>query len=125
MRRLALLLTAVMLVAGMVAIGALSGVAQEDGSTADESPPFVDAIDAPFFEDAPDVPFFEDPSDEPPSEGPPDGPSSEDGSEQEASLCTPEWMQEWSEWWVPAGDGVRMVVLLVVSVVLHRRGRVV
>ena len=92
MRRIVLLFMVVTLVATMVFINAVSGVAEEEPPT-DEAP-FYDATDEPsFFEDEP--PFYEDTADEP---------LVEDVPEQTVPLCSPGWLQEWypdwaSGWW--------------------------
>jgi hypothetical protein len=117
LRRIVLLFTVVTLVAVMVFINALSGVAEEEPPT-DEAP-FYNATDEPsFFEDEPpyfedEPPYFEDEppfedevpfEDEPPFGDTADEPLVENGSEQELPLCAPGWLQEWypdwaSGWW--------------------------
>ena len=98
MRRIVLLFMVVTLVATMVFINAVSGVAKEEPPT-DEAP-FYDATDEPsFYED--DPPFYED---DPPFEGTAEEPLVEDIPEQTEPLCAPGWLQEWypdwaSGWW--------------------------
>ena len=115
MKRIFLLFTGVTLVATMVFMNVVSGVAEEDPSTGkppfieeeppsfEEEPPFED--EPPFFEEGPpfdeEPPFFES---EPPFEDTADEPLVEDGPEQEVPLCAPGWLQEWypdwaSGWW--------------------------
>jgi hypothetical protein len=90
--RIVLLFMVVTLVAAMVFINAVSGVAKEEPPT-DEAP-FYDATDEPpFYEDEP--PFYEDTADEP---------LVEDVPEQTVPICAPGWLQEWypdwaSGWW--------------------------
>ncbi len=125
LRRIVVLFTVVTLVAAMVFINAVSGVAKEHPPT--EEAPFQDATDEPsffedepwyedeppFFEDEPwyedepsyegEPPFFEDePSyeDEPPFEDTAEEPPVEDVPEQTAPICAPEWLQEWYPDWV-------------------------
>jgi hypothetical protein len=92
LRRIVLLFMVVTLVAAMVFINAVSGVAKEEPPT-DEAP-FYDATDEPpFYEDEP--PFYEDTADEP---------LVEDVPEQTVPICAPGWLQEWypdwaSGWW--------------------------
>ena len=99
LRRIVLLFMVVTLVAAMVFINAVSGVAKEEPPT-DEAP-FYDATDEPsFYEDEP--PFYED---EPPFyEDTADEPLVEDVPEQTVPICAPGWLQEWypdwaSGWW--------------------------
>ena len=85
LRRIVLLFMVVTLVAAMVFINAVSGVAKEEPPT-DEAP-FYDATDEP--------PFYEDTADEP---------LVEDVPEQTVPICAPGWLQEWypdwaSGWW--------------------------
>jgi hypothetical protein len=106
LKRIVLLFMVVTLVATMVFINAVSGVAEE-GPPTDEAP-FYDATDEPpFYEDEP--PFYEDEppfyEDEPPFyEDTADEPLGEDVPEQTVPLCSPGWLQEWypdwaSGWW--------------------------
>jgi hypothetical protein len=89
LRRIVLLFMVVTLVATMVVINAVSGVAQEDPPTYEA--PFYDATDEPpFYEE--DPPFYE------------EEPLVEDEPEQAVPLCAPGWLQEWypdwaSGWW--------------------------
>jgi hypothetical protein len=110
LRRIVLLFMVVTLVATMVVINAVSGVAQEDPPTYEA--PFYDATDEPpFYEEEPpfyeeEPPFYEE---EPPfyEEEPPfyeEEPLVEDEPEQAVPLCAPGWLQEWypdwaSGWW--------------------------